>query len=170
MRKVIRIFVMLLVFVFLFCSCQTEKKTCEELLCAGLEYGIDRYADNGYIFLKNVDESSVFFMSDKKKSSMYGENFRSAIDKTKDFAIYISSSTPYEIAIFECYSQNDIDMIMRMCYERADEIKIELRFGEWACKSEAIKIEIYKKYVIFSFTDSAERNLATIEEVKMLIR
>ena len=137
---------------------------------AGLEYGIDGYADNGYIFLKNVDETSVFFMPSKKISSMYGERFQNAIDKTNDFAIYVSASTPYEIAIFECYSQNDIDLITRMCYERADEIKIALRYGEWISKSQAIEIEIYKKYVIFIFTDSLERNLATIEEIKTLIR
>ena len=56
MKKHIQIFILLLALLLLFCSCQKEKKTCEELLRVGLEYGINGYADNGYVFLKNVEK------------------------------------------------------------------------------------------------------------------
>lgn len=166
MKKEIRIFCLLLTFIFLLCSCQKEKVYCEELLTVGLEYGINDYNDNGYVFLKSADNSSVFFMSEKTKSSMYGENFKSALEATADFAIYISASNCYELAIFECYSKNDIDEILRMCYERADEIKVALRFTEWEGRSSVITVEAYKKYVIFSFTESQERNEDVIEAIK----
>ena len=127
-RIQIRIFSLLLALIFLLCSCQKEKTPCEELLRVGLDYGIDRYNENGYVFLKNVDESSVFFMSDKTKCSMYGEKFKSTLNGTADFAIYTSASNCYELAVFECYAKNDTDEVLRMCYERADEIKIAFRF------------------------------------------
>ena len=112
MKKRIRILAILFVFIFIFCSCEKEKKTCEELLLVGLDYGIDGYSDNGYMFFKNVDESSVFFMTENLKNNMYGMKFKSALDETCDFAIYVSASSPYEIAIFECYSRNDTDIIL----------------------------------------------------------
>ena len=95
MKKHIQIFILLLALLVLFCSCQKEKKTCEELLLTGLDYGIDGYINNGYIFLKNADESSVFFMSQKTKSVIYGQKFIDILDATYDFAIYVSSSRPY---------------------------------------------------------------------------
>ena len=166
MKNKIRIFSLLLALIFLLCSCQKEKVYCEELLTVGLEYGINNYNDNGYVFLKSADNSSVFFMPEKTKSSMYGEKFKSALEVTADFAIYVSASNCYELAIFECYSKNDIDEILRMCYERADEIKVALRFTEWESRSSAIMVEVYKKYVIFSFTESQERNEGVIEAIK----
>ncbi|MBE6534485.1 MAG: hypothetical protein E7678_05925 [Ruminococcaceae bacterium] len=169
MKKRIVGCVLLLALAFLFTSCQKEKKTCEELLCAGLEYGVDNYSQNGYVFLKNVNEDSVFFMSQKTKKIMYGEKFESALNATKDFAIYVSASVPYEIAIFECYSKNDTADILRMCYERADEKKIGLRFGEWERASEKIEVQIYKKYVIFVFAESSEKNWGIINTVKALL-
>ena len=135
---------------------------------AGLEYGIDKYSQNGYIFLKNADENSIFFMPKKTKDIMYSQKFESAIDSTKDFSIYVSASTPYEIAIFECYSRNDTDEILRMCYERADEKKIALRFREM--ERVEIEIEVYKNYVIFVFTESSEKNVGTIDILKSLLR
>ena len=168
MKKQLKICIalMLLVANFLLCSCQKEKKPCEELLKSGLEYGIDGYTHNGYVFLKNADNSSVFFMSEKTKSIMYGEKFKNALDMTADFAIYVSASNRYEMAIFECYSKNDMDEILRMCYERADEIKVGLRFSEWENASRDISVEVYKKYVIFVFTESTDRNEGTIEAIK----
>ena len=164
MRRRIAIIVLLLAMLFL-SSCQREWLSCEELLVKGLEYGIEGYSQNGYVFLKNVDESSAFFMTDKMKSVMYGDKFRYELDATKDFAIYISASSPYEVAVFECYSKNDANEILRMCYERADEIKVGLRFSKWESQSKAIEVQTYKRYVIFAFTDSHERNEKTIDAI-----
>ena len=169
MKKRIIGFLLLLVILFLFASCQKENMTCEELLSAGLDYGINGYENSGYIFLKTNDKSSAFFMTPKIKADMYGEKFIDALESTKDFAIYVSASVPYEIAIFECYSKNDIDAVLRMCYERADEIKIALKSAMWKEINNSIEIQVYKKYVIFAFTDSLERNEETIEVIKKLL-
>lgn len=170
MKKIINIIVLLLAATFLFCSCQKKSLSCEELLHIGLEYGIDSYFDSGYIFLKNDDKSSVFFMPLKTKETMYGQKFIDALEATKDFAIYVSSSSPYEMAIFECYSRNDTDILLQMCYERADVLKVGLRFSEWENASKLIDIQVYKNYVIFVFTDSESRNEGTIESIKALLR
>lgn len=169
MKKIFKSFILLLAVVFLFTACQKKEVTCEELLISGLEYGINGYISNGYIFLKTDDKSSVFFMPDKTKSVMYSEKFIDALEATKDFAIYVSASVPYEIAIFECYSKNDIDTILRMCYERADEIKIALRSSDWNRQNAMIEIQAYKKYVISVFSDSTERNEGVIEVIKELL-
>jgi hypothetical protein len=74
------------------------------------------------------------------------------------------------MAIFECYSRNDTDILLQMCYERADVLKVGLRFSEWENASKLIDIQVYKNYVIFVFTDSESRNEGTIESIKSLLR
>lgn len=148
-----------------FCSCQKESRSCEELLLSSLEYGIDGYGNSGVLFLKNVDKDSVFFMSDARIIGAYGKRFKASIDSCEDFAIYFSASDPYEIAIFKCYSKNDAEDILRMCYERSDEKKIGLRFTEWEEQSKFIEIGEYKSFVFFVFTDSQSRNEAICEQI-----
>ena len=158
MRFSKRILFMLLAVSCFFCSCEKKALNCEELLMFCAEYGIENYSDNGMLFLKNAEEGDIFFISDKIRERMYGERFIDALSKTEDFAIYVSASTPYEIAVFECYSRNDTENILRMCYERADELKVALRFGKWEKAAQGILIRGYKNYVVFLFTESQERN------------
>ena len=158
LRFLRRIFFMLLAFLCLFCSCETKYLSCEELLVFSIEYGIEGYSDNGWMFLKSAEEGDAFFMSDKIKKTVYGERFFEALNKTKDFAVYVSASTPYEIAVFKCYSRNDTEDILRMCYERADELKVAMRYGKWENASKGILICCYKTYIVFLFTESQERN------------
>ena len=153
-----RIFFMLLAFLSLFCSCQKSAVDCEELLSFSVGYGIEDYENNGTVFLKKAEEGDAFFISDKTKITMYGKRFFETLNETEDFAIYVSASSPYEIAIFKCYSRNDTEDVLQMCYERADELKVALRFGKWENATEGILIRGYKNYIVFLFTDSKERN------------
>ena len=168
--RFLKILVVLLAVTILFCSCKKENVSCEELLAYSLEYGIDGYKDNGSIFLKNAQEGESFFISDKLKKTTYGERFFEALERCEDYAVYVSASTPYEIAIFKCFSRNDTDDILRMCYERADELKVGLRFGKWDEASKNILICEYKNYVVFSFTDSAERNEDIMLGIEKMIK
>ncbi len=122
------------------------------------------------IFLGSADENSAFYMSDSQKISVYGEKFKSTIDSCEDFAIYFSASSPYEIAIFKCYSKNDAEDILRMCYERSDEKKVGLRFTEWEEASKFIEIVEHRKFVFFIFTDSQSRNYGVYEELLRLLQ
>ena len=62
MKKTINTVALLLALIFILCSCQKQKKSCEELLRIGLEYGIDGYQDTGYVFLKSASKfTKVFF-------------------------------------------------------------------------------------------------------------
>lgn len=169
MKKIIRIVTLLLALVFLLTSCKKEKKTCGELLSAGLDYGINGYENSGYIYLKSADENSVLFMNEKMRIDMYGKKFAEVLSGLCDFAIYTSASSPYEIAVFECYSKNDTDEILRMCYERADKLKVGLKYTEWESASKWISVSVYKKYIIFAFTDSAERSEGAAERIIKLI-
>ena len=149
---------MLLAVSCFFCSCEKKALSCEELLMFCVEYGIENYSDNGTVFFKEAEEGDAFFISDKIKERMYGERFLEALDGTEDFAIYVSASTPYEIALFKCYSRNDTENILRMCYERADELKVALRFGKWEKATQGILIRGYKNHVVFLFTETQELN------------
>lgn len=169
MKKIIRIVTLLLALAFLLTSCKKEKKTCGELLSAGLEYGINGYANSGYIYLMDAEESSVLFISEKTRENMYGKRFLGVFSVLCDFAIYTSASSPYEIAVFKCYSKNDTDEILRMCYERADKLKVGLKYTEWESASKWISVSVYKKYIIFAFTDSAERSEGAAERIIKLI-
>ena len=160
----------LLVLVFLLCSCDSREKSCEELLTVGVEYGIENYRDNGYIYLKEADEDKIFFFSEKNKKTVYGERFLEIIDKTEDFAIYFSASTPYEIAVFKSASRNLNNELIKMFYERADEKKIGLRFTKWERASENIIISAYGKYVFFIFTDSEDRNEGVESELYRILK
>ncbi|MBO7303150.1 MAG: hypothetical protein J6U68_03075 [Clostridia bacterium] len=165
MKRYARISALLLVILMLFCSCKNEKKTCEEILVAGLEYGIDGYADSGYFYLKSADEGSAFFLTEKKMKLLYGERFFDTISSLKDFAIYTFATAPYEISIFECYSSADTYDALEACYERADELKVAMRFGKWEEASKGIAVAVYKKYVILAFTDSPQRSEETVEAI-----
>ena len=147
------------------CSCQKESRSCEELLLSALEYGIDGYRNSGVVFLADAEENSAFYMSELQKNNAYGEKFKPAIDACEDFAIYFSASSPYEIAIFKCYSKNDAEDILRMCYERSDDKKVGLRFTEWEEASKHIEVLAYKRFVFFIFTDSQSRNYGVYEEI-----
>lgn len=153
-----RIIFILLAVLLALCSCNSESVDCEELLIYSLDYGIDGYRDNGSIFLKSAEEGSAFFISEKTKKLIYGEGFFDYLEGCEDYAIYTAASNPYEIAIFKCFSRNDTNNILRMCYERADEIKVALRFGRWEGASKDILISECENYIIFLFTDSAQRN------------
>ena len=163
--------ILLIISVFiLLSSCGGKSISCEELLFFSLDYGIDGYKNDGYVFLKSAEEGGAFFISEKTKKTMYGERFLDSLERCEDFAIYVSASSPYEIAIFKCYSRNDTDDIFRMCCERADELKVGLRYGSWEAASRDILISGYKNYVIFLFTDSAERNEDIAQGIEEMIR
>ena len=160
----------LLAFIFLLCSCDSREKSCEELLTVGVEYGIENYRDNGYVFLKKAEQGELFFFSEKNKKTVYGERFLEVVDKSEDFAIYFSASAPYEIAVFKSDSRNLNSELIKMLYERADEKKIALRFTEWERGGRDIKISAYGKYVLFIFTDSKERNEGVEQELYRMLK
>lgn len=166
MKRIVACFLLLLTAFFLLSSCAREEKSCEELLMLGLEYGIDGYRNNGYIYLKEAEEGESLFFSEKKKKTVYGERFLEILEDVEDFAIYFSASTPYEIAVFKSATRNLNDGLVRMCYERADQKKVGLRFTEWEVASKSITVSVYRTYVFFIFTDSAERNEGVEAELR----
>lgn len=135
-----------------------------------LEYAIDGYKSTGVLFLRDAEIGSTFYMSDAKIISVYGEKFKSAIASCEDFAIYFSSSEPYEIAVFKCLSRNDADEILKMCFERSDDKKVGLRFTGWEQASKAIIVSEYRNYVIFIFADSQLRSDGAYERIIEAIR
>ena len=169
MRYLKRMFFILLAVLCCFCSCNDSDADCEELLTFCVKYGIENYQDNGTVFLKYAEEGDVFFASEKIKETMYGKRFLEDLEKTEDFAVYVSASAPYEIAVFKCYSKNDTEDVLQMCYERADELKVALRFGQWEEASRGILIRIYGRYVLFLFTDSADRNESIACDIENLL-
>ena len=170
MKKYRALFLLLLVSLLVLSSCKNEKKSCEELLLIAAEYGIDNYGENGYLFLNSAEENSSFYFSRSKKISLYGERYLQCLDEIKDYACFLSSADPYEIAVFECFSRDQTDEIIKMCYERSDLLKVGLRYTKWETASKGITVFAYKKYVVLLFTESEEMNRAVEENLKKEIK
>lgn len=153
-------------------SCGSKKKTvnCEELLIRGIEYCISGYRDNGYLFLKGSSKEDSFYMPESLKRTLYGERHLKALEECKDYAVYLSASTPYELAVFECYSRDGAEEILQMCYERADTLKVGLRFTEWERASKGIYVFLSKRRVFFLFCESFELSESAVEELLLLTR
>lgn len=154
---------LIIAFFLAFSSCARNEKSCEELLTVALEYGIENYGENGYFFFKSASAGESFFLSETKREKIYGARFVEALNGTADYAIYFAASAPYEIAIFKCHSRNDLDEIVKMCYERLDTKRVGLRFGRWESASREILVSVKGRYVFFIFTDCAERSYGVEE-------
>jgi hypothetical protein len=109
---------------------------------------------NGEIYLCGAQEGDIGYASRDLLVTLYGEkNVEEYFTVISDYAIYISAREPGEIAIFECFSRSDTDLVAAMCFERSDELKVALRGG----KDEEIQVKVYSRFVILCFTESSEK-------------
>lgn len=152
-----------LVFIFLisvFCTgCSSgEDAHCEDILPELLAVSGEDFEGNGEIYFGNSAEGELGYLSESMKAKLYGESEAElAFSKIEDYALFLSSRVPGEIAIFKCYSASDTDTVAAMCLERADTLKVALRGSEWEGKSEKIRVTIHRRYVVMSFTDHSQK-------------
>jgi len=157
--RVKALFIIAMMLCILLCSCASQEQICcETLLFELLNVSGEDIEGNGYVFLHDSAENEIGYLSQENKILFYGENrVKQTFDKIEDYAIFVSTHTVGELAVFKCYSASDTDEVARMCLERADEIKVMLRKSEWKEKSENIRVMVHKKFVVMSFTEYVEK-------------
>ena len=156
MKRALSFFMAVLILLSL-ASCQRQVN-CEEILTKLLAVSGEDTEGSGSIFFKGAEEGEKGYFSPELMDTMYGENAgKRYFSKIEDFSVYVSEREPGELAVFRCYSYSDRDVIAEMCLQRADSIKVTLRDSEYAQKTESIQVIIYRRYVVFSFTDAPRR-------------
>ena len=155
MKRSLSIF--LLVLCLALSSCSSKSASCSDILSGLIDLGSEEAKRNGQVFLLSAEEGRIEYFSEENRALMYGaEAVEHCFSKIEDCAVFTSSHTPEEIAVFKCYSASDTDKIAKMCLSRADNIKIALRGSAWQEKSEKIRVTIYRRFVVFAFTDQPE--------------
>ena len=155
MKRSLSIF--LLVLCLALSSCSSKNASCVDILSGLIDLGSEEARKNGQMFLLSAEEGQIEYFSAQNQVLMYGkEAAEHCFSKIEDCAIFTSSHTPEEIAVFKCYSASDTDEIAKMCLSRSDDIKIALRGSVWQEKSEKIRVTIYRRFVVFAFTDQPE--------------
>lgn len=156
-KKALFIFLMMLAIMLTSCA-SGRKETCSGLLSGLLAVSVEEPLKNGQIYRLGAEEGSIEYLSDDMKRAMYGDKaLEHYFSRIEDCAIYLSVRAPEELAVFKCYSCSDTDIIVRMCLERADSLKVALRDTQWREKSESIRVTVHRHFVVLSFTDAPDK-------------
>ncbi len=140
----------------LFCpSCGRKNASAEEILykiCASLELPA------GKTYLLEATEGEENYLSPDTAQGLYGSSsVKEDFPLIEDYAIYLSSSLPCEIAVFKCYSRSDTDSVSAMCLERADELAVLMKNTELNGISQSATVITDKKYVVMLLCEDTEK-------------
>lgn len=133
-------------------SCSVKNKHSGEIL-AELWERCEKLP-RGVIYESGTPEGEENYMSPTLAEALYGERSSEYFPLIEEFSIYLSSfASPYEIAVFICYSSTDARKIERMCRERADIVSVALRHTEFYELCDNIRIVRKGNTVVFLMTD-----------------
>ena len=151
--------VFVIIFSLLFSSCTVKSSIgADNLLLELLRVSGEDIEGNGYVYVSFAIEGELGFFDDAKKVAMYGENATEGYFRCiEEYAIFVSSRVPSEIAVFKCFSLSDTDTVARMCLERADVLKVALRGTSYEGKSSAIEVTVIGRYVVFCFAENGRK-------------
>ncbi len=137
-------------------SCSAAKKDSGEILGALMEHC--GTLPRGVIYEKSAPEGEGGYMSPTLAEALYGERAAQYFSLLEEYSIYLSSfASPYEIAVFKCYSSTDARKIERMCRERADIVSVALRRTEFYELCGNIRIVREGDRVVFLMTDTPDK-------------
>lgn len=113
----------------------------------------------GVVYTPDAEEGEEGYLSGALAEALYGEGTAECFALVEDYAIYLSSfASPYEIAVFKCYSRSDALRIEQMCRARADIVSVALRETEFYSLSGNIRIVRKGDTVVFCMTDEPDRS------------
>ena len=159
MRRTIAFFMTVLIFSFCLCSCVKDTLTASEALTRILEN--EKKLPDGQLYLKGAEAGEREYFSEEMMSSMYGskanDEFFSLVE---DFALYISSfANGFEVAVFKCYSNSDVDSICETFFWRSDIIKSVIGHQK-GFENICVKVFFHGRYVcmyVGEYPDEAEK-------------
>ena len=105
---------------------------------------------SGICYRSDANEGENAYVSPSLLASLYGADASLRIAKlTESYAIYLSSfAIPCELAVFRVYSRSDSHIILAMCLERLDQLRVLLRHTEHAARLEEATVTADGYYVI----------------------
>ena len=155
-------FVILLLLVVSLCSCSLRDRGTDEIL-SELMSEIEGLP-SGAIYVSGAEEGSDGYLSPFMAEALYGEDASECFALVEDYSIYLSAyATPYEIAVFRCYSSTDAARVERLCRDRADIVSVALRSTEFYGLCQNIRIVKRGHTVVFAMTDEPENVLRLIK-------
>ena len=142
MRKFI-VFLILTMLIFTSCS---DSRSAEDTL-----FSISKELDSlpyGNIYLKSSKEGEDSFLNRDTITTLYSESANEyEFTLIEDFAIYLCTKVPCEIAVFKCFSSSDTDVIAAMCLKRIDMLCILLEETPYKDIPKNAKVSISGKFV-----------------------
>ncbi len=144
--------VVIIILTFILSSCSTAKN--EDLFPHLLELCGENTEENGYFYLSSALEEEPTYMSEQAKKLLYGVGAESSFQKLEAFSIFVSSRTPYELALLECRSASDTAELAKMCLRRADSIKVTLRYTPYEEASRDIRVCVSGHFVLMCFSEA----------------
>ena len=149
-------FIILLTLCLSLCACSSYKKSTSEIL----DRMLSEFSDipKGTIYYKNATEDQEGYLSPFLAEALYGTSAEECFTLMEDYSIYLSSfATPYEIAVFRCYSATDAVRLEQLCRERADIVSVALRYTDFYKLCQSIRIVREGDTVVFAMTDDPSR-------------
>lgn len=132
--------------VAILCGCGAEMPSTQALLDAYMREAEALPAGEVYHARTGGNDNTP--PDDALVSAMYGEEAKRCFPLVEEYAIYLSSSTPCEIAVFRCYAASDTDALARMCLSRSETLRTLLRHTEYHALVENANIEVRGRTVI----------------------
>ena len=144
------------------CSCSVREKGTAEIL-SELMSELDGLP-SGVVYDADAEEGEDGYLSPFMAEALYGEDASECFALAEDYSIYLSAyATPYEIAVFRCYSSTDATRIEQLCRDRADIVSVALRSTEFYRLCQSIRIIKRGHTVVFAMTDEPEKALRHIK-------
>ena len=122
--KKITLFAIILALLLSLVSC-SDTRSAEDILL-GITKDIDSLPF-GNLYLKSAKEGDISHATDTLIQSLYYDRATEyELTLVEDYAIYIASHKPCEVAVYKCYSASDTDVIAAMCLSRIDKLCVWL--------------------------------------------
>ena len=146
MKKTVSLVLMLFIILSSLSSC-AEDRSAEDILLS-ITNGIDDLP-YGNLYLKSAEEGSAMHLPEASLISLYGEDaIGYEFTLIEDYAIYLCTKSPSEVAVFKCYTHSDTELIATMCLKRIDTLRILLEGTPYKDIPKII-IGINKFFIIF---------------------
>ena len=150
MKKTVFLIFMIFIFLSFLTSCK-ETRNAEDILLY-ITNDIEELP-YGNLYLKSAQEGSAAHLPKSSLISLYGEDaIGYEFSLVEDYAIYLCTKYPCEIAVYKCYTYSDTELIAMMCLKRIDTLRVLLEGTPYKDIPKNSKVEINGRVVSVTMT------------------
>ena len=133
-----------------FVGCSSAARSAKEILDEELAASGALPAGETYYFA--VGKNDTRPLSDGLFFDLFGHEGEVCLPMIEEYAVYLSSSEPCEIAVLRCYAGSDTDEVARMCLARSERMRAVLRHTAYYERAEKGEISVLGRDVIWRMT------------------